>query len=310
LSRAGRGLIRNGADRHPAEEAVIAARHVLIAGATASGKSDLATRRAIEIGGLVVNADSQQLYDGLRVLTARPSHEDEAAVPHRLYGVADPADSWSVGRWLEAVINLMGQTDQPLVIVGGTGLYFHALLKGLAPVPAVDEAARQSAEAALVAEGEPEFRRRLASVDPRAEARISPGDRQRLIRARAVVEATGRPLSDWQADTAPALLRQEDCELYVVERDRADLYRRCDDRVDQMLETGAIAEVHELLDRRLPPELPAMMAVGVRAIAAHLDGSLTLDQTRERIKLQTRHYAKRQLTWFRNQTPDWPRHTP
>jgi tRNA dimethylallyltransferase len=264
-------------------------------------------RRAEAVCGVIVNADSQQLYAGLRILTARPGPADEAALPHRLYGIADPADSWSVGRWLAAVEDLLASETRPLVIVGGTGLYFHALLKGLAPVPPVADNLRQDVEAAWLNEGEAAFRRRLAGLDPAAEARIAPADRQRLVRALAVAVGTGRPLSDWQADTAPATLRAQDCERWVVERERSDLYRRCDDRVDQMLATGAIGEVKALLERDLAPDLPAMRAVGVRDLAAHLRGELPLNLARERIKQTTRHYAKRQLTWFRNQTPDWPR---
>jgi len=285
----------------------IASRHILIAGATASGKSDLAMRRAEAVGGVIVNADSQQLYDGLRILTARPSPADEAAVPHRLYGIADPADSWSVGRWLTAVEEIRASELRPLIIVGGTGLYFRALLRGLAPVPPVSDDIRRDVEATYLTAGEAAFRRHLADLDPAAETRITSGDRQRLVRALAVAISTGRPLSDWQADTVAGPLRVEDCERWVVERERGDLYRRCDDRVDQMLATGAIVEVKGLLERNLAAELPAMRAVGVRDLVGHLREGLPLDVARARIKQATRHYAKRQLTWFRNQTPDWPR---
>jgi len=264
-------------------------------------------RRASETGGVIVNADSQQLYDGLQVLTARPSPADEAALPHRLYGVADPSDSWSVGRWLTAVQGLLMSEPGPLVIVGGTGLYFHALLRGLAPVPPVPDAVRQTIEAEWLETGEAAVRRRLADLDPGAERRVAAGDRQRLVRALAVAVSTGRTLSDWQADSAPATLLIQDCELWVVERERQELYRRCDARVDQMFETGAIDEVATLLARNLAPDRPAMLAVGVREIAAVLKGEASLDDAREQTKQATRRYAKRQLTWFRNQTPGWPR---
>ena len=264
-------------------------------------------RRAAEIGGVIVNADSQQLYGGLRILTARPSTADEDALPHRLYGVADPAEAWSVGRWILAIEDLLAQEDRPLVIVGGTGLYFHALLKGLAPVPTVPDAVRSTVESEWQTLGEAAFRARLAAIDPVAEARISVGDGQRLVRAASVARATGRSLSDWQADTSPPLLQADACDLAVVERDRADLYARCDRRVDEMVAAGAIDEVRCLLTRDLPPDRPAMLAVGVRELAAHLRGEQDLQAAIAQIKLNTRHFAKRQLTWFRNQTPDWPR---
>lgn len=266
-------------------------------------------RRANETGGVIVNADSQQLYDGLRVLTARPTETDEATCPHRLYGVADPAESWSVGRWLQAVEKTLIQDDRPLIIVGGTGLYFHALLKGLAPVPPVDPSVREAIESEYLTLGESEVRARLSDIDPTAAARIESGDRQRLVRALAVARATGRALSDWQADASSPIVNLEDCELWVVERDRDELYARCDRRVDQMIVGGAVDEVRNLLARGLAPDLPAMRAVGVRELASHLRGDLSLEAAVDQIRLNTRHYAKRQLTWFRNQAPDWPRWT-
>lgn len=281
---------------------------ILIAGATATGKSALALRLAGEVGGVIVNADSQQLYAGLRILSARPSNREEAAAPHRLYGVVDPAEAWSVGRWLAAVSTLMDEEDRPLVIVGGTGLYFHALLNGLAPTPPVDAAARDAVEANFQAIGETGFRHRLAEVDPVAEARIAPGDRQRLVRAMAVSETSGRSLSDWQSDTSEPLLSPDICERWVVERDREDLYARCNARVDAMIAAGALDEVAALLSRNLSPQLPAMLAVGVRELAGAVRGEVVLADAIEATKQATRRYAKRQLTWFRNQTPDWPRH--
>lgn len=292
----------------PARSHAIARKTILIAGATATGKSALAMRLAEDVGGVVVNADSQQLYQGLCILSARPTPEDEARLPHRLYGVVDPSEAWSVGRWLDAVQTLLAEEDRPLVIVGGTGLYFHALLRGLAPIPPVDPAERDTVEADFVALGEAAFRRRLSKQDPEAEARIMPGDRQRLVRALTVAQATGRPLSAWQAETSKPLLRPEDCERWVVERDRQDLYARCDARVDAMMAQGVLDEVEQLLARNLAPDRPAMLAVGVRELAALIRGEATPAQAVDVMKLNTRHYAKRQLTWFRNQTPDWPRH--
>ena len=279
----------------------------LIAGPTASGKSALALDIAERTGAVIVNADSQQLYADLRVLSARPSAEDEARAEHRLYGVADAADAWSVGRWSRAAMQALAELDgRPVLFVGGTGLYFTALTKGLADIPEVPVEARDTAAAALAAEGEAVFRRRLAGLDAAAEARIEAGDRQRLTRAMAVAEHTGRPLSDWMAETRP-LLAPGSWTGLVVEPERAELYARCDARVARMVEQGALEEVRALVARGLDPALPAMKAVGVREFAAHLAGETSLEAAVEATRQATRNYAKRQLTWFRNQTPDWRR---
>jgi tRNA dimethylallyltransferase len=285
-------------------------RLTLIAGPTASGKSRLALEMAERTGAVIINADSQQLYADLRVLSARPSTEDEARAEHRLYGVADAAESWSVGRWTRAVMPLLDELaaqGRPALLVGGTGLYFNALTRGLADIPAVPDAVRDTVQADYDAEGEAAFRRHLAEVDPVAAAAITPGDRQRLIRALAVAQATGRSLSDWKADTRP-LLEPGSYDALVVEPPRERLYANCDARVRLMIDNGALDEVRVLLSRDLDPTLPAMKAVGVPELAAHLSGAMSLDKAIAAIRLSTRHYAKRQLTWFRNQTRDWPRH--
>lgn len=287
-------------------------RLTLIAGATASGKSRLALEMAEKTGAVIINADSQQLYADLQILTARPSSEDESRVEHRLYGVADAAESWSVGRWTRAVMPLLDELaaqDRPALLVGGTGLYFNALTRGLADIPAVPDDVRDTVQAAYDAEGEAAFRRRLAEVDPTSAVAITPGDRQRLIRALAVAQATGRSLSNWKADTKP-LLSTGSYSSLVVEPPRDHLYAACDARVRLMIQNGAVEEVHALLARNLDPALPAMKAVGVPELAAHLTGGATLDKAIAAIRLSTRHYAKRQLTWFRNQTSDWARVSP
>ena len=284
----------------------------LIAGPTASGKSRLALEMAERTGAVIINADSQQLYADLRVLSARPSIEDEARAEHRLYGVADATESWSVGRWTRAVIPLLDELaaeGRPALLVGGTGLYFNALTRGLADIPAVPDAVRDAVQADYDLEGEAAFRRRLAEADPLTAAAITPGDRQRLIRALAVAQATGRSLSDWKADTRP-LLAPGSYDALVVEPPRDRLYANCNARVSLMIRQGAVDEVRAMLARNLAPALPAMKAVGVPELAAHLSGAATLDQAVAAIRLSTRHYAKRQLTWFRNQTKDWARHTP
>jgi len=283
----------------------------LIAGPTASGKSALAMARAREIGAVILNADSQQLYADLRILTARPLVEDEAEIEHRLYGVADAADAWSVGRWSRAVMPIMAElaeAGRPVLLVGGTGLYFAALTKGLADIPDVPVEVRDTAEQAFDAEGEAAFRSRLSTLDPQAAQRIETGDRQRLIRAMSVAEHTGRALSKWSADTTP-LLAPGSWTGMVVEPDRSALYARCDRRVESMIQHGALDEVQALLWRNLAPTLPAMKAVGVRELSAHLSDSVSLDNAIAATQQATRNYAKRQLTWFRNQTADWARAT-
>lgn len=282
----------------------------LIAGPTASGKSRLALETAQATGAVILNADSQQLYADLNVLSARPSAEEEALAEHRLYGVADAADAWSVGRWTRAVLDelaTLAAEGRPALLVGGTGLYFLSLTRGLADIPQVTPDVRGGVEAAYDAEGEAAFRRRLAEVDAEAEAATEAGDRQRLVRALSVHEQTGRALSAFKADTRP-LIEPDRWTGLVVEPPRDRLYAACDRRVDVMIETGALEEVRVLLIRNLDPALPAMKAVGVRELGAHLAGEITLDEAVTAMKQATRNYAKRQLTWFRNQTPDWPRH--
>jgi tRNA dimethylallyltransferase len=286
---------------------------LLIAGPTASGKSALALRlaerRGASLGGEIVNADALQLYADLRVLSARPTAEEMARAPHHLFGVADGADGWSVGRWLDAALPILADIaarGRRAIVVGGTGLYFRALTQGLAEVPAVPAAVRQAAAAAFERLGEDAFRQALAARDPAAAARIAPGDRQRLLRAHEVAEATGRALTDWQAGTQ-APLRPDQWRAVVLEPDREALYARCDARLAAMIEQGAMEEVRALTARRLDPLAPVMKAVGVRELAAHLAGELTLAEALALAQQETRRYAKRQLTWFRNQTPEWER---
>ncbi len=286
-------------------------RIVLIAGPTASGKSALALRLAEAIGGEIVNADALQVYRDLRVLSARPAPDEEARIPHHLFGVVDAAEAWSVGKWLTAAtralvdIAVRGRTA---VVVGGTGLYFRALTDGLADIPAVPAMVRHRAAELFEQIGEAAFRGRLSGFDPAAAARIAPGDRQRLCRALEVHDATGRALSDWQAGTSPALAADA-WTAAALEPPRALLYARCDARLEAMVAAGALDEVRALAARGLDPVLPAMKAVGVRELAAHLAGQLSLETAIAAAQQETRRYAKRQMTWLRRQTPDWPRIT-
>lgn len=285
------------------------ARIWLIGGPTASGKSALAIRLAQALDGEIVGADALQIYRDLRVLTARPGPEDEALVPHHLYGVADAAETWSVGRWLaaarEALAGIAGR-GRHAVVVGGTGLYFRALTEGLADIPAVPTAVRAQAAEAYDRLGEAAFREALRERDPAAAARIFPGDRQRLLRAFEVHAATGRALSDFQGETRP-VLEPGAWRAAALEPPRDELYARCDLRLGLMIEAGALDEVRALIARGLAPDRPAMKAVGVRELAAHLAGEIGLDEALEAARRETRRYAKRQSTWLRNQTPDWPR---
>lgn len=282
---------------------------LLIAGPTASGKSALAVKAAQAVGGEIVNADALQLYADLRALSARPTEAEMGDVPHHLFGIADGADGWSVGRWARAAAGRLSDIaarGRRAVVVGGTGLYFKALTEGLAEIPPTPAAVRRSAEETFAALGEARFRDLLATVDPKAEVRIAANDRMRLTRALEVFEATGRPLTAWQADTSPAL-PPDAWSGVVIEPPREVLYTRCDARFDAMLADGALAEVRALAARELDPDLPVMKAVGVRELAAHLRGETSLAEAADLARRETRRYAKRQLTWLRNQTPDWPR---
>lgn len=283
----------------------------LIGGPTASGKTALALRLARERGGEIVNADSMQLYSDLRVLTARPTPEEEAQAPHHLFGLADAGEAWSVGRWLRAalpVLDDIAARGLEAIVVGGTGLYFRALTQGLAQAPDVPPDIRAAAAADFDVLGEAAFRERLGRVDPAAAARIAPGDRQRLTRAWEVWRASGEALSDLQARTEPTLAAGR-WRGVVIDPPRHALYARCDARLATMFEGGAIEEVDRLLARGLDPDLPAIKALGLREIAAWRRGETSREAALATAQQETRRYAKRQATWFRNQTPDWPQIT-
>jgi tRNA dimethylallyltransferase len=283
----------------------------LIAGPTASGKSALGQTLAQAVAGEIINADSMQLYAGLRVLTAGPRPEELAAAPHHLFGTVDPAEGWSVGRWLRAARDVIADIHargRDAVVVGGTGLYFHALTEGLAEIPAVSADVRRAVAAEYETLGEAAFRARLAKADPEAAARISPGDRQRLARAWEVYVATGVSLTQHQASAAGALPARS-WSAVALDPPRPALYARCDARLARMIADGALDEVGALMARNLDPDLPAMKAVGVRELAAHLRGEATLEAALAAAQQETRRYAKRQATWMRGRMADWPRIT-
>jgi tRNA dimethylallyltransferase len=283
-------------------------RVTLIAGPTASGKSALAMRLAEARGAVIVNADSMQVYKELRVLTARPTEADEARLPHALYGTRSAADAYSVADWLGDVAPLIEAAREggpPLVIVGGTGLYFKALLEGLSPVPDIPPEIRDYWRAAGLEAGPAALHAVLARRDPAMAARLKPSDSQRIVRALEVLDATGRSLSEWQVVAGEAPLSPDEAEKLYLAPPRETIYARCNSRFDEMVETGALEEVEHLMRLDLPPDRPAMRAHGVPHLMAFLRGQLTLEAALEATKLDTRHYVKRQLTWARRNMIAW-----
>ena len=269
---------------------------VLIAGPTASGKSALALEIAERFGGVIVNADASQVYNCWRAISARPSPEEEARAPHRLYGHLPYDAPYSAGHWLREVTPLLDGPDRP-IIVGGTGLYFTALTEGMVEIPATPPDIRAEADALPLDT-------LLAGIDPATAAGLDQLNRARVQRAWEVERATGRPLHLWQADTPPPLLPLARTVPLVLEVDKFWLWDRIARRFDQMLDEGALAEVAAMA-ARYDPALPAFKAIGVPELMAHLRGEITLDAARERASIATRQYAKRQRSWFRARMGDW-----
>ena len=281
---------------------------ILIAGPTASGKSALALELAETLGGTVVNADSMQVYRDLRVITARPTPEEEQRAPHLLYGHVDAAENYSVGRWCADAAGALAATQREkrtAIIVGGTGLYFKALGHGLAAVPPVAAEIRDEVRARLSREGVAALYAELAVRDPAAATRLRPGDRARVTRALEVVLATGRSLLDWHGDNKPPSIDLARAAKVFLMPDRDELYRRIDARFEAMMAAGALDEVRALAARQLDPNLPAMKAHGVPWLIRHLEGEIALDEAVAQSKRDTRRYTKRQATWFRNQLPEF-----
>lgn len=284
----------------------MSAQAILIAGPTASGKSALALEVARRVGGAVVNADSMQVYRDLRIITARPTPEEEKDVPHLLFGHVDAAVNYSVGRYLadlgETLRDLAARGVTP-VLAGGTGMYFKAALHGLSDIPAVPEDVRAGVRAAAEGRNPQELHAELAAKDPKTAARLRPTDPQRILRALEVFAATGRPLASFQGPRGAPLLDAAQCSAFFLAPERDALYARIDARFDQMMDMGALEEVAALRERRLDPALPAMRAHGVPHLIRYLDGRMPLDEAIMRGKLDTRRYAKRQFTFARHQLP-------
>ena len=281
---------------------------MLIAGPTASGKSALALTLAQALGGTIINADSMQVYRDLRVVTARPTPEEEARVPHLLYGHVDAAENYSVGRWCVeagAALAAVERAGRLPVLVGGTGLYFKALTRGLAAIPPIPSGIRSAVRARLEAEGIAALYAELGERDPATASRLMPSDRARVTRALEVVLATGRSLTDWHRQGMKPVLAADSAIKIFLDVDRAQLYRRIDARFDAMLAAGMLDEVRALGGRGLDAALPAMKAHGVPWLLRHLKGEIDLAAAVEGGKRDTRHYSKRQATWFRHQPPDW-----
>lgn len=278
-----------------------------IGGPTASGK----TAKALEIAHMqptvVINADSMQVYKGLPLLTAQPTDVEKTRCLHKLFEALDPSERCSVGRWLEmaeAALVQAEEEDLTPIIVGGTGLYFRALEDGLADMPEIPLEVRNQAAVLYDEIGHDAFRVKLSTLDPSSAQKIEKNDRQRLLRAYEVVAHTGKKLGDWQKrQETGAFANHFTIHRHVLLPDREELYARCDARFLQMVEDGALDEVNALIGRKLDPELPAMKILGVRELAAHLRGEMLLGDAIAKAQQLTRNYAKRQMTWFRNQWP-------
>ncbi|EJF91472.1 tRNA (adenosine(37)-N6)-dimethylallyltransferase MiaA [Bartonella melophagi] len=277
----------------------------LIAGPTASGKSKLAFKIAQEKNAIIINTDSMQIYDVLNILTARPTKADTLIIPHYLYGYVSPAFNYSVGQWSSDVEKLLSSFPlKPLIFVGGTGLYFRALLEGISKIPSIPDAIREKWRMRLYKEGAESLYHELLQVDAALCEKIAPQDGQRIIRALEVYESTGKRLSWWQKKKTRSLIAQDCSEKTLLIPPRQLLYERINERFNHMVERGVLEEVIAMKKLMLSPLLPAMKAIGVRELMAYLDGYKSFEDAIEEAKMQTRRYAKRQMTWFNNQFDD------
>lgn len=283
-------------------------RAILIAGPTASGKSGAALAVAEKLGGTIINADSMQVYENLAILTARPDDDDQARAPHRLYGFVPGCEPYNVGRWIDDVSSAIRDADakgQMPIVTGGTGLYFKALLEGLAPIPDIPVAVRDHWRSRAQDQDAPTLHRELQDRDPVMAAKLRTSDPQRIVRALEVMEATGRSLAEWQKETGEGMFGIHDVLPFVIGPDRTHLHAKINARLDMMIEQGAINEVERLLDLSLETNLPIMRAHGVRPLAAYLKGDQSLQDAATQTKAETRQYAKRQFTWLRRNMITW-----
>lgn len=287
------------------------ARAVLIAGPTASGKSALAIALAQRLGGVVINADSMQVYRELRILTARPTPEEEAATPHRLYGHVASAEGYTVARYLQDAAATLARADDGVpILVGGTGLYFNALTQGLSDIPPIDPEVRAFWRGQAERMSSAALHRELRTVDPSLHGRLHPNDTQRILRALEVADSTGRPLSEWQEERSPPLVDPAGALRLVVAPDRDWLHERIERRFRMMVAAGGLEEARAFAALGLDPSLPAMKAIGVPEMIAAAEGRLELEEAIAAAVTASRQYAKRQETWFRNQMIDWTRLDP
>lgn len=283
-------------------------RAILIAGPTASGKSAAAMALAEAFNGVVINADSMQVYKDLRILSARPSAEDEARVPHALYGFVDAAEAYSTGRWVNDVAHALREAEeagQKPIITGGTGLYFKALLEGLSPIPDIPEDIRAKWRARAKEEPAEQLHALLKERDPEMACRLLPTDPQRIVRALEVIDATARSLAHWQEEPGEPILREDEVIMLRIAPPRDHLYAKIDVRFDVMVDDGAICEVEALAARNLGPSLPAMRALGVRPFLSLVAGDMSCEEAIAQAKTETRRYAKRQETWARSNMIAW-----
>ncbi len=277
-------------------------RYLIIAGPTASGKSAMAIDIARKLDGVIINADSMQIYRDLSVLTARPSEHDMRIVPHRLYGVIDGATNFSVGKWLELVhqaVQAAWQKDQMPILVGGTGMYLNAAVEGISPIPDIPEQVRKQVILQHKRLGAERFHALLADCDSEIAARLFPTDTQRVLRAMEVFSHTGIALSEWQKKPRLSMIQAEPITMLHLPP-RQDIYDRIERRVDHMIVAGALDEVARLLTRKLDPDLPVMKALGVKSLSEAQAGRISDADAISLIKRDTRRYAKRQMTWLRN----------
>lgn len=281
---------------------------MLIAGPTASGKSALGLELAQKTGGIVINTDSMQVYRDLRIITARPTVEEEALVPHRLYGHVDASVNFSAGAWVADAAKVLTEAraaGRLPIFIGGSGLYFKALTRGLSAVPPIPADVREAVRARLERDGVEALHEELARRDPVSAERLKPRDRTRIARALEVIEATGRALPEWHREGLPPLLPPGEFTALFLAPERDQLYARIDARFEAMLAAGALEEVAALAARKLDPLLPAMKAHGVPVLIRHLRGEIAREVAAEIGRADTRHYAKRQFTWFRHQLPEF-----